>query len=122
MSDEVAPEVAVATPEAPAPAPRKEHWKVRAKRERDAALAASNAEGVASVDALSTAPTAPAAGFLSWADFCNAVAVDLVTSQFGFQMLTNYEGDESSQVFFARMHKAYESMRKAHARGVVAGL
>lgn len=90
--------------------PRKEHWKVRQKREREAAAAC--------------APTEPekqaisgSGGFLSWDEFCNRVAVDLVTSQFGFQMLTNYTGDEAAQVFHARMKLAYTSMANAHARG-----
>ncbi len=56
-------------------------------------------------------------GFLSWDEFCNRVAVDLVTSQFGFQMLTNYTGAEAAQVFHSRMALAYKAMADAHARG-----
>lgn len=109
MSNEVAPEVEVPTPEAP----KKEHWKVRAKREREEA--AARGEAVAPP----VLPDAP--GFLSWSDFCNAVAIDLVTSQFGFQMLTNYTGDEAGQVFYSRMRLAYDAMKKAHARGAAQG-
>lgn len=118
MSNEVAPEVEVPTPEA-AVAPKREHWKVRQKREREEA--AARGEVVAPKDAASTAPEAPASGFLSWSDFCNAVAIDLVTSQFGFQMLTNYTGDEAGQVFYSRMRLAYDAMKKAHARGAAQG-
>lgn len=119
MSDEatVAPEVEVPAPEAPAP--RKEHWKVRAKREREAkaALRAECEKELGVV--LGPSPDAPVAapGFLSWDEFCNRVAVDLVTSQFGFQMLTNYSGPEAAQVFHGRMALAYKAMADAHARG-----
>lgn len=112
MSDEatVAPEVEVPAQEAPAP--RKEHWKVRAKREREALAAKAGAPAPQAPEVPVAAP-----GFLSWDDFCNRVAVDLVTSQFGFQMLTNYTGPEAAQVFHSRMTLAYKAMADAHARG-----
>ena len=115
MSDEVAPEVGVAT----APAPRKEHWKAKAKRLREEAIA--NGSVVPEVENVAPVPAVGATGFLTWSDFCNAVAIDLVTSQFGFQMLTNYTGDEAAQVFYSRMRLAYDSMKKAHATGVASG-
>ena len=124
MSNEVAPEVEVPTPEAP----KREHWKVRQKREREEAAAAARANGTAEMKvdfsgaSLEPKPAATEApGFLSWSDFCNAVAIDLVTSQFGFQMLTNYTGDEAGQVFYSRMRLAYDAMKKAHARGAAQG-
>lgn len=118
MSDEtmVAPEVEIPAPAAPAP--KKEHWKVKAKREREEAARAALERGE-SAEAIAAAADAPVAapGFLSWDDFCNRVAVDLVTSQFGFQMLTNYTGPEAAQVFHSRMTLAYKAMADAHARG-----
>lgn len=130
MSDEVAPVV-----DAPvSPTTRKEHWKVRAKRLREEAMARGEpdpAEVKVTFAGLEPAPSnngvpaaskGPATGFLSWDDFCNAVAIDLVTSQFGFQLLTNYTGDESAQVFYSRMRLAYDSMKKAHATGVAQGV
>lgn len=118
MYDEVVAPV-VEAPPAPPP-PKKEHWKVRAKRLREEA-AAAGAEAP-EADKCAPAPAqGPALGFLSWSDFCNSVAIDLVTSQFGFQMLTNYTGEEASQVFYSRMRLAYDSMKKAHATGVAQG-
>ena len=112
MSDEatVAPEVEIPAPASPAP--KKEHWKVKAKREREALAAKAGAPAPQAPEVPVAAP-----GFLSWDDFCNRVAVDLVTSQFGFQMLTNYTGPEAAQVFHSRMTLAYKAMADAHARG-----
>ena len=123
MSDAVDAVVDVTpAPEAP-PAPRKEHWKVREKRLREEALARGEAPAATEPARVAAVPTgAVCDGFLTWDSFCNSVAIDLVTSQFGFQMLTNYTGDEAAQVFFSRMRLAYESMKKAHATGVGIGL
>jgi len=109
---------APATPEVvAAPAPAKEHWKTRQKR-----LAAEAAARGESAEAIEAQATPVASGFLSWDEFCNRVAVDLVTSQFGFTMLTNYAVGEASQVFFARMELAYKAMKDAHGRGASKGL
>lgn len=120
MSDEtvVAPEVdAAAAKKAAQSEKMKAAW--AARKAAKAAVAPDATEPAK--DAVA-ATSEPVEGFLSWDDFCGKVSVDLVTSQYGFQMLTNYTGAEAASVFYGRMALAYRAMKDAHARGVRDGL
>lgn len=113
MSDEVVAPV-VEAPPAPPP-PKKEHWKVRAKRLREEAAAA----GAEAPEAEKCAPApaqGPASGFLSWNDFCARAALEMVLSEYGFSMLTNYQV-EAIGPFYAKLKAAYQAMNAVYALG-----
>lgn len=124
MSNEVAPEVEVPTPEAP----KREHWKVRQKREREEAAAAARANGTAEMKvdfsgaSLEPKPAASkASGGMSWEEFCKRAAIEMVLSEYGFSMLTNYQG-EAIGPFYAKIRMAYTAMRSVYDLGVKEGL
>lgn len=131
MSDETMPDLSDVMPP-PQTAPRKEHWKVRQKREREEA--AKNAPPVPAV-----VPEAPVAGeggpdvapvgkFMSWQEFCGKVAVEAVMSPMWHQKLGHVKGQTRAEVrasmvkdpgpFYNVIRRAYIIMSEAYGKGV----
>lgn len=129
MSDDAMPDLSESLPP-PSTAPRKEHWKVKAKREREEA---------AKVAALAPAvPEAPVAGeggpdvapigrFMSWSEFCGKVAVEAVMSAMWHQKLAHVKGQTRGEVresmkkdpgpFYNVIRRAYIVMSEAYGKG-----
>jgi hypothetical protein len=134
MSDEAVP-VVVADP-----APKKLHWKTRAALEAKIAaqLAKDNpapeaAPYVPSEPEYAPAPTPadpvlPPGKFMTWAEFCNRVSVEAVTSPFWHTKLGHVKGENRAAVrasiakepgpFFNVIRKAYLVMSETYAKGM----
>ena len=141
MSDDAMPDLSESLPP-PSTAPRKEHWKVKAKREREA-MAARRAESEVEIDALMkdlppTVPQAPVASedgpdvapigkFMSWSEFCGKVAVEAVMSAMWHQKLAHVKGQTRGEVresmkkdpgpFYNVIRRAYIVMSEAYGKG-----
>lgn len=128
MSDETMVDVADLLPP-PQTAPRKEHWKVRQKREREEAAKATVV--------LPTEPTPrvipaedvkPIGKFMSWSEFCCKVAVEAVMSPMWHQKLGHVKGMTRAEIrasmerepgpFYAVVRRAYLVMSEAYGKGV----
>ena len=65
-----------------------------------------------------------AEGFQTWTEFCNALAIQLVVSDFGRHVLNTTGGDlanlkrDAADPISALALKAYRAVRMAHAMGV----
>lgn len=120
MSEQTASVVDAPAPEAP-PAPKKEHWKVRQKREREEAAARGEAPPVEAPKA--AAPAKEPTGFHSWTAFCNAVSVEILMTQQGRGLLASFgTSDEDIAANFTGFHgimaKAYKVLRMAWKHGI----
>lgn len=132
MSDETTPDLDTMLPP-PQTAPRKEHWKVRQKREREEA--AKNAPPAPAKVEVPEAPVAGTAGpdvapvgkFMSWGDFCCRVAVEAVMSPMWHQKLGHVKGQTRAEVraamtkdpgpFYNVIRRAYLVMSEAYGKG-----
>ena len=129
MSDDAMPDLSESLPP-PSTAPRKEHWKVKAKREREEAAKAAPPVPVvpeAPVASEDGPDVAPIGKFMSWSEFCGKVAVEAVMSAMWHQKLAHVKGQTRGEVresmkkdpgpFYNVIRRAYIVMSEAYGKG-----
>ena len=122
MSDETvaAPEAPVVVDEAAA---KKAAQSAKMKAWHAANKAKKAAAGPEATEAekCRAVPASEAGGGMAWDEFCRRAATEMVLSEYGFSMLTNYQ-HEAIEPFYAKIRVAFKAMRAVYDLGVKEGL